>query len=170
MTREWWEDDTDKINEGAEVGFQQHSLCKGYGKSEETALVGRLWIQMGPSQSERGILDGKAGRYLLKCHLQMPKYVLFSFPKCFCEFLIDSNYSYLNVRILLFQSESIKVFEAFYQCNMCTVKHTNLVSSWVSFHSSFKGGSTRSRTSIVSPSIPRVIPSSPYTHPPRVTP
>lgn len=147
--------------------FSSIHFVKVMGNREETALVGRLWIQMGPSQSERGILDWKAGRYLLKCHLQMPSYVFFLFPKCFCEFLIDSNYGYLNVRILLFQSESIKVFEAFYQCNMCTVKHTNLVSSWVSFHSSFKG---RSRNSIVSPSIPRVLPSSPYTHPPRVTP
>lgn len=97
--------------------FSSIHFVKVMGNREETTLVGRLWIQMGPSQSERGILDW---------NLQMPRYVLFSFPKCFCEFLIDSNYGYLNVRILLFQSESIKVFEAFYQCNMCTVKHTNL--------------------------------------------
>lgn len=115
MTREWWQDGSDAINEGAEVGIRSIRFVKGMGTREETALVGRLRIQMRPSQSERGILAWKPGRYLLKCHWQMPRYVLFSFPKCFCEFLIDSNYRYLNVRILLFQSESIKAFEAFYQ-------------------------------------------------------
>ena len=82
----------------------------------------------------------------LNCHLNMPRYVHFSFPKSFCEFLIDSDYCSLKCKNITFPKWANKpISSCWSKCNIHEVKLANLVSSWISFHQMNAVISTRSR-------------------------